>query len=418
MVVAMAHRLDAVDPLPDRCPPLRPVVRGVMKNRARKNDPSVTATQVHEFVQGILGEDLHARRVLSLANAVTGAVHAAALSIHAIGAALAAVSDLNKKHAVKQVDRMLSNVGIAVEELFPMWVAFVRGARKKMRVALDWTDFEKDDQVTLAAYLITEHGRATPLAWKTYAKSTLAGNQSDHEAEFIDLLDRVIPEHAEVTIVADRGFASVERYGHLDFLGFKYVIRFRGDIQVTGADGTTQTGNAWVPPKGRVRRIEDARVTAAEGVVPVVICVKKAKMKDSWCLATNHAELTSAEIINLYGRRFTIEETFRDVKDQRFGMGLRATSIRQPERRDRLLFVAALAHALLSLLGAAGERLGLDRMLKVNTSKTRQLSLYRQGLFWYQALPNMREERFAALMTAYSEIIQEHAVMRKVFGVL
>ena len=389
-----------------------------MKNRAFKNDLSVTTTQVHQFVQGILEEDLHARRVLSLANAVTGAVHAAALSIHAIGAALAAASDLNKKHAVKQVDRMLSNAGIAIEELFPVWVAFVRGARKKIRIALDWTDFEKDDQVTLAAYLITDHGRATPLVWKTYAKSTLRGNQSDYEAEFIDLLDRVIPEKAEVTIVADRGFASVERYDHLDFLGFKYLIRFRGDIQVTDADGTTQTGNQWVPPKGRVRRIEQARVTGAKATVPVVICVKKAKMKDPWCLATNHAELTSAELVNLYGRRFTIEETFRDVKDQRFGMGLRATSIRQPERRDRLLFVAALAHALLSLLGAAGERLGLDRMLKVNTSKTRQLSLYRQGLFWYQALPNMREERFAALMTAYSELIQEHAVMRWVFGVL
>ena len=252
----------------------------------------------------------------------------------------------------------------------------------------------------------------------THAKSTLRGNQSDYEAEFIDLLDRVIPEKTEVTIVADRGFASVERFDHLDFLGFKYLIRFRGAIQVTDADGTTQTGKQWVPPKGRVRRIEQARVTGAKATVPVVICVKKAKMKDPWCLATNHAELTSAELVNLYGRRFTIEETFRDVKDQRFGMGLRATSIRQPERRDRLLFVAALAHALLSLLGAAGERLGLDRMLKVNTSKTRQLSLYRQGLFWYQALPNMREERFAALMTAYSEIIQEHAVMRRVFGVL
>ena len=376
-----------------------------MKNRACKNDLSVTTTQVHQFVQGILEEDLHARRVLSLANAVTGAVHAAALSIHAIGAARAAAADLNKKPAVKQVARMLSNAGIAIAELFPVWVAFVRGARRKIRIALDWTDFEKDDQVTLAAYLITDHGRATPLVWKTYAKSTLRGNQSDYEAEFIDLLDRVIPEKAEVTIVADRGFASVERYDHLDF-------------QVTDADGTKQTGTQWVPPKGRVRRIEQARVTGAKGAVPVVICVKKAKMKDSWCLATNHAELTSAEIVNLYGRRFTIEETFRDVKDQRFGMGLRATSIRQPERRDRLLFVAALAHALLSLLGAAGERLGLDRMLKVNTSKSRQLSLYRQGLFWYQALPNMREERFAALMTAYSEIIQEHAVMRRVFGVL
>lgn len=389
-----------------------------MKSQARKIDQFVTTTQVHQFVQEILEEDLHARRVLSLANAVTGAVHAAALSIHAIGAALAAASDLDKKHAVKQVDRMLSNSGVVVEELFPLWAAFVLGERKKARIALDWTDFEKDDQVTLAAYLITDHGRATPLVWKTYPKSTLSGNQPDHEADLVDVLGRAIPEDVDVTIVADRGFASVDRYDDLDFLGYKYIIRFRGVIQVTDANGTTQTGDEWVPPNGRPRRIEQARVTRANALVPVVICVKKTKMKDSWCLATNHTELTSAEIINLYGRRFTIEETFRDVKDQRFGMGLRATSIRKPERRDRLLFVAALAHSLLSLLGAAGERIGLDRTLKVNTSKTRQLSLYRQGLFWYQALPNMREERFAALMAAYSAIIQEHAVMRKVFGVL
>ncbi len=389
-----------------------------MKNEAHKRDPFVTTTQAHKFVQELLEEDLHALRVLSIANAVTGAVHAAALSVHAIGAALAAASDLNKKHAVKQVDRLLSNAGIVVEELLPVWAAFVIGERKKVRIALDWTDFEKDDQVTLAAYLITEHGRATPLVWKTYRKSTLGGNQSDHECEVVDMLGLAIADDVEVTIVADRGFASVDRYDHLEFLGFKYIIRFRGAIQVTDADGTTQTGDQWVPPKGRARRIEQARVTATMEPVPVVICVKKAKMKDSWCLASNHEELTTAEIVNLYGRRFTIEETFRDVKDQRFGMGLKATSIRQPERRDRLLFVAALAHALLTLLGAAGERLGLDRMLKVNTSKTRQLSLYRQGLFWYEALPNMREERFVALMTAYSEIIQEHAVMREVFGVL
>ena len=74
MGVAMARRSDAVDRTADRRSQLRAVVCGAMKTRARKNDMSVTTTQVHQFVQGILEEDLHARRVLSLANAVTGAV--------------------------------------------------------------------------------------------------------------------------------------------------------------------------------------------------------------------------------------------------------------------------------------------------------------------------------------------------------
>jgi hypothetical protein len=42
-------------------------------------------------------------------------------------------------------------------------------------------------------------------------------------------------------------------------------------------------------------------------------------------------------------------------------MGLSATRIGEPTRRDRLLLINAFAMALLTLLGAAGESLGLDR---------------------------------------------------------
>jgi hypothetical protein len=85
-------------------------------------------------------------------------------------------------------------------------------------------------------------------------------------------------------------------------------------------------------------------------------------------------------------------------------MGLRATHIRSAARRDRLLLLSALAHALLTLLGAAGERCGLDRHLKTNTSKKRQMSLYNQGSYWYMAIPNMREERLTLLMNAYADV--------------
>jgi hypothetical protein len=44
-------------------------------------------------------------------------------------------------------------------------------------------------------------------------------------------------------------------------------------------------------------------------------------------------------------------------------MGLSATHIGDPERRDRILLMSAVAQALLTLLGAAGEACGLDRTL-------------------------------------------------------
>ena len=81
---------------------------------------------VHQFIETLVGEDLHALRVLSLANGVLGVLHSASLAVHAIGEALAAHRDLVPKHAIKGDDRFLSNTGIDPEVLGPQWVNFVR----------------------------------------------------------------------------------------------------------------------------------------------------------------------------------------------------------------------------------------------------------------------------------------------------
>ena len=99
-------------------------------------------------------------------------------------------------------------------------------------------------------------------------------------------------------------------------------------------------------------------------------------------------------------------------------MGLSTTHIGRPDRRDRLLLLAAMAHTLLSLLVAATERAGLDRLWKANTSKRRVNSLYRQGLFTYQALPNMPNDRFERLMIAYNQVLREHLYLSRLLGVL
>ena len=164
--------------------------------------------------------------------------------------------------------------------------------------------------------------------------------------------------------------------------------------------------------------IKDPAVTQDFYVLPAVVVVHDRKMKESWCLATSRSDLNAAEVVKQYSRRFSIEETFRDQKDIHFGMGLKATHIKSAERRDRLLLLAALAHALLTILGAAGERCGLDRKLRTNTSKKRQLSLYNQGAYWYMAIPNMREERLIMLMQAYAEVLQEHEFLHDIFGVI
>jgi hypothetical protein len=95
-----------------------------------------------------------------------------------------------------------------------------------------------------------------------------------------------------------------------------------------------------------------------------VVCVHAREMKEPWCLAASDAETPAGTLIKQYARRWTIEPSFRDTKDLRFGMGMAEIHIADPERRDRLLLISAFATALLTMLGTAGESLGMDRLLK------------------------------------------------------
>jgi hypothetical protein len=390
----------------------------IARSAAMAESPEIDEHQVLAFLASLFATDLHAKRVLSLAHATIGVIHSASLALHAIGIGMAEARGLNPKHAIKQVDRMLNNRGIDVWALFALWVPFVLGERKDIVVALDWTDHDHDDQTTIAINLVTKHGRATPLVWKTVVKSKLLDQRNDFEDQVILRLGEILPAGVRVTLLADRGFGDQKLYQLLAELGFDYTIRFREIITVTDANGETRAAAEWVATNGRCRMIRGARVTQDHFPVPAVVCVKEAGMKDSWCLATSRADLGPKQIVELYGKRFTIEENFRDTKDPRYGLGLSGTHIGEPARRDRLLLVAALAQALLTLLGAAGESLGMDRMLKANTVKKRTHSLYRQGQHYYNAIPMMPAVRLLPLMERFAQVVREHNVCVEILGII
>jgi hypothetical protein len=360
---------------------------------------------VRAFLGAVYGADLHAKRIASLAGATLGVMQSASLAVAMIGQALAQAKGLVTKHAIKQVDRMLSNNGIDVWDSFARWVPHQIGTRQAILVAMDWTDFDHDDQATLALHLVTGHGRAAPLLWLSVWKDELKDRRNDFEDACLRRLAELIPAGCRVTILADRGFGDQKLFAFLAKLGFGYVIRFRGNIHVTDADGTTRPATEWVGKGGRARKLTDARVTAKGQQVGAVVCVHAKDMKEPWCLATSEREATAATLINHYAKRWTIEPQFRDTKDLRFGMGLSSTRVGEPMRRDRLLLVSAFATTLLTLLGAVGESLGMDRLLKSNTSKTRTHSLFRQGCMLYELIPTMPQHRLVPLMEKFAEAV-------------
>jgi hypothetical protein len=382
-----------------------------------KPERQVGREQLEDFVEGIFGEEIHAKRVASLIDGVDGVLHAATLGVRAIGQGLAVAQGVAPKHAIKQVDRMLSNTEIDRESLFRCWVSFVLAERAEIVVNFDWTEFEDSDQSMVVLGMQTTHGRSTPLLWKTVRRSQLKDRRNDYEDELLVLHCAVLPKGVRVTVVADRGFADSKLFVFLvQELGFDYLIRLRSNIYVEDPHGAVRKAAEWVGRKGRMRVLRNARVTAQRTEVPLFVCVQEAGMKDVWCLVSSRSDWTGTQSKAVYGKRFSVEETFRDVKNPRLGLGLKQTVITRNDRRDMLFLLAVLAHALLTLLGKAGQELGMERML--GATKPGGISLFRQGLLLYELLPRMREDRLRALMTRFGELLRQHVLFTGILGVL
>ena len=143
-------------------------------------------------------------------------------------------------------------------------------------VAMDWTDFDADNQATLMLSLITEHGRATPLLWLTVDKKTLKDRRNLYEDRLLVRLAEILPPQVKVRIIADRGFGDHKLYRLLsEQLHFDDVIRFRGNITVTAADGETRTAAAWVRPGGRASFAAPRSPPNATRSAPWSVCARR-----------------------------------------------------------------------------------------------------------------------------------------------
>src|SRR3990167_6376989 len=95
---------------------------------------------VKHFITDIFSGTQHSKRVESVANAALGIVASGSLIINRIGRGMAEIFNLADKHAIKQVDRLLSNEKLNINDIAPQWIDYAIGDRLEIMVAMDWTD--------------------------------------------------------------------------------------------------------------------------------------------------------------------------------------------------------------------------------------------------------------------------------------
>ena len=360
--------------------------------------------KITSVIESIYGEDLHKKRQQSLAYAAMGVLASESLFLHQIAEGLVDTRGVNKKHATKQVDRLLSNKGISVWDLSAPWVKYVVGANKTIIVALDWSSFFDDEQSMLSLNIVTGKGLSTPLLWKSVDKKQLKHNRARYEDQLLSRLKAVLPEGVEVILLADRGFADQKFFRFLDeTLNFKYIIRIKSSTTVIHK-AIKNKASKWLKEDGKIVHLKKALLTLEEYPIKQFVAIQDKNMKAAWFLVSN-TDFKSSEIVKNYSKRWKIEPYFRDLKDSRYGWGLESTHIRSAIRRDKLMLILALSYTLLTLLGEAVEKLGFDKKLKVNTVKTRTHSLFRQGQFYYKFFYRFTQEEQDLLMNTFHKTL-------------
>jgi len=269
------------------------------------------------------------------------------LTLAELGRTVALQRGQSVKHCIKRVDRFLGNGRIEPGVAMSGWIRWVARPGRRVLISMDWVDIRQWHCLVLAARI---HGRAVPLLWAVYRTEQLYRSQNNLEYGLLRLLRSHLPKDADVVILADRGFGRTEMARTCQKLGLDYIIRIVPDVWIEHSDFCGKLLDLPVR-RGVHRMLRNVAYRKLRPVQQHVAVLWPPAEKQPWFLMTNVSRLRAKRLSQIYGRRMTIEEYFRDCKSKRNGYALRLTMIRDRQRLERLLLVLAMAYWLLLAVG-------------------------------------------------------------------
>lgn len=259
-------------------------------------------------------------------------------------------------------------------------------------VLVDWTQVGPREVALVAAVPIG--GRALPIYSEVHPLKKL-GNVAV-ETRFLRALKATVPTECHCIVVSDAGFKG-PFFQAVQNLGWDFIGRIRGTTKAVLPNGEVVSKEelyerADIQPTdlGRFGLFVAQRIPCRLVLVrkrrkpgpkkPPPRCKEERELRqsalDPWLLATSLTDGDAAFIVALYAKRMQIEETFRDAKNHRFGWSLSHVRLSTTQRMATLLVLAALAIAVVTLIGMTAERAGLHRRYQANTYRTRVLSFF------------------------------------------
>lgn len=313
--------------------------------------------------------------------------------------------ETSPKHAIKRVNYFLGNEKVDVLNASEQLITWLTGPRGQIVISVDWTKY-RHWPVLLAS--IMYQGRSLPVFWTVMNQPWLTKSVNTFENTFFQLLKMMISKEVETILLLDRGFRRVSLINHLESLGFKYVIRVCEQTHIQTANYKGPLSNA-LKIRGQCRDLGEVALSQRKPTNTRLVACFEEDQKEPWLLATN-LHLPKRVIVRLYGKRFQIEENFRDQKCYRFGYGLGNVLMKKPDHLERLLLVIALAQMLTLFIGALACQQQLDRQYSVHSSakKGKYYSYFTLGKYYILriawTLDELKQIILSTMESAYEKI--------------
>lgn len=359
---------------------------------------------INELIHSHLEEfcpEIHANRLQAVMDVATGLARSKQLTIVEMGRHLQ--SNIKLKYRVKKVDRLLGNKNL-YSELNTLYSGLSNYVFKYLAqdkyspIVVDLCFLKDDHDIQMLSAEVATQGRTIPLYREVFKAGYLKGREKD----FISKLSNCIPNDREVLIIMDAGFGD-DWFDVIESQNWHWLVRARSGkyIKLSDKEEWQEASDLFGKATSRAKCYENAYITKSQ-CRPCRVIIKKGLLKNKrtkpsrlprnynsgngnykrvakepWILATNlPKKYDTTKVINAYKKRMQIEESFRDIKSTRYGLGSRYIQTRCIYRWGVAMLLAAITQIAVWVIGVIGHSQGFQEIFQVNTVKDKKQFSY------------------------------------------
>ena len=323
---------------------------------------------------------LHAKLAIAVKAAVCGVLQGGVLSLSHLARELESATAM--RHRIKRMDRLLGNFSLyrARQEIYRQVAAQWLDGIEQILVVVDWSDATLDQKWHLLRASVAVEGRSVTLYEEVHPQRKL-GNRQVHRV-FLARLAKLLPAGCRPILMTDAGFHSTW-FELVTQRGWQWVGRIRGKDMVSIGGCPWKRCTALYPAAtSRARAFGNTLYVRSHPTPCRLVLVKRGakgrthrnrlgkrsrahtstkaarRGREPWLLASSPelGHLTPETIVSLYAQRMRIEQSFRDIKNERIGLGLSASRSRSGTRLEILLMIGHLAGWLMRLIGESAQQ--------------------------------------------------------------